>query len=73
MLTYRVAHLIAAERVAPSDILCITFTNKAANELKTRLSTLLPHGAHKYLTVRAHPLTCLEAVVCEQREMLSDR
>jgi superfamily I DNA/RNA helicase len=52
VLTYRVAHLIAEERVAPSDILCITFTNKAASELKNRLVDLLPNGAHKYLTVR---------------------
>jgi hypothetical protein len=67
-----VAHLIAAERVAPSDILCITFTNKAANELKTRLSELLPHGAHKYLTVRARPLAPSPLRhLCEARQSLS--
>eukprot|EP00976_Prorocentrum_cordatum_P037605 764181-Prorocentrum_minimum.AAC.2 len=53
VLTCRVAHLIAHEGVSPSDILCLTFTNKAANEMKGRLSTLLPNGAHEYLTVSA--------------------
>ena len=39
--------------VSPSDILCLTFTNKAANEMKERLKTLLPNGGHEYLTVSA--------------------
>src|SRR5213596_2974254 len=41
MLTYRVAHLIAACGVKPNEILAITFTNKAAGEMRTRLEGLL--------------------------------
>ncbi len=41
MLTYRVAHLINACGVKPNEILAITFTNKAAGEMRERLEDLL--------------------------------
>jgi DNA helicase II / ATP-dependent DNA helicase PcrA len=41
VLTYRVAHLVNAVGVKPNEILAITFTNKAAGEMKTRLEDLL--------------------------------
>jgi DNA helicase II / ATP-dependent DNA helicase PcrA len=41
VLTYRVAHLIAAVGAKPNEILAITFTNKAAGEMRTRLEDLL--------------------------------
>jgi DNA helicase-2/ATP-dependent DNA helicase PcrA len=39
-LTARLAHLIATRKAWPSQILAVTFTNKAAREMKERVSTI---------------------------------
>lgn len=41
VLTYRVAYLIAEKKVPPENILVVTFTNKASDEMKTRIRQLL--------------------------------
>lgn len=44
-LVYRYAHLMQDLGIPQSDILCMTFTNKAAQEMKSRISELCPGGA----------------------------
>ncbi|MDD6301907.1 MAG: 3'-5' exonuclease [Bacillales bacterium] len=41
VLTYRIAHLILEKKVYPSSIMAVTFTNKAAKEIKNRVLNLV--------------------------------
>jgi len=41
VLTTRIAHILSQGRARPSDILSVTFTNKAAREMKLRLGQML--------------------------------
>src|SRR5918998_1426458 len=54
VLTYRVAHLVTACGVKPQEILAITFTNKAAEEMKRRLADLLGEVARTMWVMTFH-------------------
>jgi DNA helicase II / ATP-dependent DNA helicase PcrA len=41
VLTTRIAHILATGRARPGDILAVTFTNKAAREMKQRVGTMV--------------------------------
>jgi DNA helicase-2/ATP-dependent DNA helicase PcrA len=44
VITRRIAWLIATRRAKPSEILALTFTDKAADEMQTRVDQLVPYG-----------------------------
>lgn len=50
LLTHRIAYLIEELHVSPYNILAITFTNKAANEMKTRVEALVEGGNRVWIS-----------------------
>jgi DNA helicase-2/ATP-dependent DNA helicase PcrA len=54
VLTHRIAHLVTACGVKPQEILAITFTNKAAGEMKERLEGILGEIAPRMWVMTFH-------------------
>lgn len=56
VLTTRIAHLIQSGQASPHGILAVTFTNKAAKEMLTRISSMLPINTRGMWTGTFHGL-----------------
>ncbi|HUJ45227.1 MAG TPA: UvrD-helicase domain-containing protein [Opitutaceae bacterium] len=68
-LTHRIAHLIVDHDVAPEACLAITFTHRAAGEMRARLESLLPDGrSSPVLVTTFHALGLL--ILREQEDRL---
>jgi len=51
VITYKIAWLLAKQNVDPRNIYAVTFTNKAAREMKSRVTELLDSDTTKGLTI----------------------
>ena len=58
VITHRIAHLIKHHGISPFRILAVTFTNKAAREMKDRLDALVEGGVSRDLWVSTFHSTC---------------
>lgn len=61
-LTHRIAHIIRSGIATPDRILALTFTNKAAKEMKERIEALLPEIKEGAITVSTFHGFCLDAL-----------
>ncbi len=58
VLTHRIAWMLAEMRVAPWHVLSVTFTNKAAREMRARLDKMLGDDSAKSLTIGTFHAAC---------------
>ena len=72
VLTHRVAYLIAEKNVNPWNILAITFTNKAATEMRTRVNQIVGEDAAEIWVSTFHAL-CMRILRRNAGEIGYDR
>ena len=71
VLTHRIAHLLANREAWPSQILAITFTNKAANEMRERIHALIGESAEG-MWIKTFHSACLQILRREASKLGHD-
>lgn len=62
VITFRIAHLIENNKIIPNKILAVTFTNKAAEEMKQRIHGLLSSGRSSNPTISTFHSFCVRVL-----------
>jgi DNA helicase-2/ATP-dependent DNA helicase PcrA len=62
VITYRIAYLIGAKGVAPESILAVTFTNKAADQMKERVAALLSNRLQSWPHISTFHSFCVRVL-----------
>jgi DNA helicase-2/ATP-dependent DNA helicase PcrA len=73
VLTHRVAYLIRYYGVSPYRIMAVTFTNKAAREMKERLHKLLGYQVLREITIGTFHAICARILRREAQSLPYDR
>ncbi|MFI1209005.1 DNA helicase PcrA [Streptomyces sp. NPDC020802] len=68
VLTHRIAHLLGERKVHPGEILAITFTNKAAGEMKERVEQLVGPRANAMWVMTFHS-ACVRILRRESKQL----